>query len=257
MIFQFAVHTDVGIRKETNQDSLCLKQAETDKGRLLLAVVCDGMGGLEKGEVASAAVIAAFSEWFERELPRQLAGENVVAEIRYRWERMIKEQNQNIADYGKAHHIQLGSTITALLILEDGRYLIGHVGDSRVYKITDKGIDRLTQDQTVVANEVRQGRLTPEQAERDPRRNVLLQCIGASKIVEPDFSEGLAAANECYMLCSDGFRHVVTADEINAAFSPANNPDENAMKNHVVQLIELNKERDETDNISVILIKTV
>ena len=68
MKFNVAIHTDVGIRKETNQDSLCLKQAETDKGVILLAIICDGMGGLEKGEVASATVITAFSKWFETEL---------------------------------------------------------------------------------------------------------------------------------------------------------------------------------------------
>lgn len=257
MKFNVAIHTDVGIRKETNQDSMCLKQAETEKGTILLAIICDGMGGLEKGEVASATVITAFSNWFESELPIQLAKETYAEDIRYRWERMIKEQNHNISDYGRAHYIQLGSTITALLIFEDGKYLIGHVGDSRAYRITDTDIEILTLDQTVVANEVRHGRLTPEQAERDPRRNVLLQCIGASKIVEPDFVEGSVAPNECYMLCSDGFRHVITADEIKAALSPANNPNEEAMSKNIVRLIELNKDREETDNISAILIKTV
>lgn len=255
MNYQIAVHTDVGIKKDTNQDSLCVKQAETEKGTILLAIICDGMGGLEKGEVASATIIKAFSDWFEDELPYQLAKADYVEEIRYRWERIIKEQNQIIGEYGRKNHIQLGSTITALLILEDGKYIIGHVGDSRAYRITDEAIEALTLDQTVVANEVRQGRLTKEEAERDPRRNVLLQCIGASRVVEPDFIKGESNANECYMLCSDGFRHVVTAEEINTVFAPANNNNEVAMKNNIVKLIELNKEREETDNISAILIK--
>ena len=179
MRYNVALHTDVGIRKETNQDSLCVRQAETDKGLILFAVLCDGMGGLAKGEVASATVITAFARWFEEELPRQLAKSTYLEDVRYRWERLIKELNQNIADYGRANHIQLGSTITALIIFEDGRYLIGHVGDTRAYKITNTAMEILTQDQTVVAREIRMGRLTPEQAERDPRRNVLLQCIGA------------------------------------------------------------------------------
>ncbi len=257
MSYLFSLHTDVGIRKDTNQDSLCLKQAQTDKGDILLAIVCDGMGGLEKGEVASATLIKVFSEWFETELPYLLAKDNSYEEIRYRWDRIIKEQNQIIGEYGRKHHIALGTTISALLILEDGKYLIGHVGDSRVYKITEDNIEVITFDQTVVANEVKHGRLTPEQAERDSRRNVLLQCIGASKIVEPDFIAGQVNANECYMLCSDGFRHVVTADEIKEAFAPSNNLDETQMHKNIVKLIELNKEREETDNISAILIKTV
>lgn len=256
MDFNIALHTDVGISKDTNQDSLCIKQAQTDKGNILLAVVCDGMGGLEKGEVASATIIKAFSTWFENELPLQLAQDNCVEEVRYRWDRIVKEQNQIIGEYGRNHHTQLGSTLTALLIFEDGKYLIGHVGDSRAYKVTDTSIETLTLDQTVVANDVRNGRLTQEEAERDPRRNVLLQCIGASRIVEPDFIEGVVQANECYMLCSDGFRHVISSAEINEAFAPSNNKDESAMKANIVKLIELNKEREETDNISAILIKT-
>lgn len=255
MDFNIAFHTDTGIRKDTNQDSLCVKQAQTNNGNILLAIVCDGMGGLEKGEVASAAIIKAFSDWFETDLSCQLAKIDYFEEIRYRWEHIIKEQNQIIGGYGRKNHIQLGSTITALLILENGQYLIGHVGDSRVYKITDETIDTLTFDQTVVADEVRQGRLTQEEAERDPRRNVLLQCIGAYHNVEPDFVKGEVKTNECYMLCTDGFRHMITSEEIKNAFAPANNFDEIIMKHNVVKLIELSKERKETDNISAILIK--
>lgn len=257
MDYKIAIHTDVGIAKDTNQDSLCVKQAETEQGNLLLAMVCDGMGGLEKGEVASAAIIHAFSKWFEEELAYQLAKANFKEEIQYRWERLIKEQNQIIGEYGRRNHIQLGSTITVLLIFENGNYLIGHVGDCRVYRISDTDIAMLTSDQTVVAKEVRQGRLTPEEAENDPRKNVLLQCIGASRIVEPEFMTGEIRPNECYMLCSDGFRHVISDDEMKMYFTPSENMTEEMMKEHIVQLIELNKERGETDNISAILIKTV
>lgn len=255
MELNIALHTDVGIIKDTNQDSMCVKLAQTEKGNILLAIVCDGMGGLEKGEVASATVIKAFSDWFENELPYQLAKVDYVEEIRYRWDRIIKEQNQIIGEYGRNNHFQLGTTITSLLILEDGQYLIGHVGDSRAYKITDESIEMLTMDQTVVANEIKLGRLTPEAAEKDPRRNVLLQCIGASRTVIPDFVKGEISEGECYMLCSDGFRHVVTSEEIKIAFAPTNNNDETTMKNNIVKLVEINKERGETDNISAILIK--
>lgn len=255
MNFKVAEYSDIGIRKSTNQDSLCIKEAETQNGKVLLAMVCDGMGGLEKGEVASATVITVFSKWFEQELPFQLSKENALEEISYQWNRMIKEQNQNIADYGNRNHIQLGTTITAMLFLENGEYLIGHVGDSRSYRITDLGIDVLTEDQTVVAREIKMGRLTPEQAETDPRRSVLLQCIGASKIVEPDMLRGVYQPNECYMLCSDGFRHVITPQEIQCAFAPSRNIDESVMTNNIVSLIELNKQRQETDNISAVLIK--
>ena len=162
MNFQFALHTDVGIQKMTNQDSCCMRQAETDKGNILFALICDGMGGLSKGELASATLIRAFANWFENNLPIILAKENPLDETKYIWDRMMKQQNQIISAYGKENNIQLGSTITALLILEDGQYLIGHVGDTRVYKITDQLAEVLTEDQTLVAREVKNGRLAPE-----------------------------------------------------------------------------------------------
>lgn len=255
MNFQVAYHTDTGREKRTNQDSFGVLEAETDKGTVLMAVLCDGMGGLEKGEVASATLIKVFEKWFQEELPVFLSADNPVEEIRYSWERIIKTQNQNIAEYGRKYHIQLGSTLTAVLFLEDGNYLIGHVGDSRAYVIRSEGLEILTVDQTVVAHEVRLGKLTPEQAKADPRRNVLLQCIGASRIVEPDFITGQAKRGECYMLCSDGFRHEISADEIQKAFAPEANTDENVMKENIRSLIERNMERGERDNISAVLLK--
>lgn len=257
MNYKIALQTDIGIKKETNQDSCCIKQAETNKGTIIMAVICDGMGGLSKGEVASATLIKAFSEWFKNQLPEILATDNPMHEVEYSWNRIIKEQNQNIAAYGKNLRLQLGSTITAMLIFENNDYIIVHVGDSRVYKITDEKLELLTEDQTVVAREVKQGRLTPEQAEEDPRRNVLLQCVGASRIVEPVFYNGSIIANECYMLCSDGFRHVISEDEIMNSFAPSKNDTEGQMSEHIVELIELNKFRHENDNITSLLIKTV
>lgn len=257
MEYKISVHTDIGTKKSTNQDSCCVREAQTDKGKILFAILCDGMGGLAKGEVASASLIKRFNTWFETELPEVLVKNDVINEIRYAWDRIVKEQNQEIAAYGNTLRIQLGTTVTAIIILENNDYLVVHVGDSRLYRITDAEIEVLTEDQTLVANEVRLGRLTPEQAAVDPRRNVLLQCVGASRIVEPSFVSGKAVKNECYMLCSDGFRHVVTSSEINSKFAPSNNETEDVMKNNIVELVELNKARGETDNISAILVKTI
>ena len=257
MNYLFALHTDVGIKKKTNQDSLCVKEASTPNGNILMALVCDGMGGLEKGEVASATIIKAFSKWFQEELPYDLSKRDIEGEIRYKWDRIIKQQNQIIGEYGRKNHIQLGSTITVILFLHTGTYIIGHVGDSRAYRITEQNIEVLTEDQTVVANEVKKGRMTLEQAEQDPRRNVLLQCVGASRIVEPVFITGKAEKDDCFMLCSDGFRHVVSQEEIYSAFLPSLQKNEEMMKENIVRLIDLNKTREETDNISSILIKLV
>lgn len=256
MNYYTAAHTDVGIRKETNQDSYCIMRAQTPSGTVLMAVVCDGMGGLESGEVASASIVRRFRDWFCSELPYTLSSDTYYEDVRYEWDRIIKTQNQAIAAYGRQHYFHLGSTVTAMIIFADGKYLVGHVGDTRVYRIDNQGLTVLTKDQTVVANEVRQGKLTPEEAQRDPRRNVLLQCVGASRVVEPDYLGGNVQAGACYMLCSDGFRHELTEAEIWNAFAPIANNDETQMKRNVVRLIELNKSRGETDNITALLIRT-
>lgn len=257
MNYFFAFQSDVGIRKDTNQDSCCIKQAVTEKGNVLFALICDGMGGLAKGELASATLIRVFSSWFEEQMPLILAQSDPFDEIRYQWGRLMKQQNQVIAEYGRKNGIQLGSTLTGLLILEDGRYLIGHIGDTRAYHISDQTADTLTEDQTVVARDVALGRITPEMAKTDPRRNVLLQCIGASRTIEPAFYEGTFVAGDCYMLCSDGFRHEITLEEIKQALSPVANNNEQDMAENLRKLIELNKYRHESDNITAMLIKAV
>lgn len=257
MKYQIAYQTDVGIRKDTNQDSCCVMEAQTERGTVLFAAVCDGMGGLAKGELASATLIRALASWFEAELPCALAADDARQEVRYQWDRLIKEQNQKIAAYGRSLHLQLGTTISALLIMEDGQFLIGHVGDSRVYRIRNGEFTVLTSDQTLVAREMQLGHLTLEEAERDPRRSVLLQCVGASRVVEPAFYSGQAAAGECFMLCSDGFRRVIRGEEICRAFAPENNQTEEAMKANIQELVELNKFRHETDNITAVLIHAV
>lgn len=246
-------YTDIGIRKAANEDSLLVKIADTPLGKVVLAIIADGMGGLSKGELASASVIRAFSDWFDLELPEQLATGDW-DDIQYRWERMIKEQNHRIAEYGRSERIQLGTTLTALLVIGNQFRMIAHVGDSRVYRINE-GIEILTDDQTVVGRDIKRGLLTPEQARKDPRRNVLLQCIGASRLVEPEYIYGQAVPGEVYVLCSDGFRHMISEEEIFSAFRPGELQDETVMEQRARAMVELNKQRQETDNISVLLVK--
>lgn len=246
-------YTDVGIRRETNQDSICVKIAATDVGEITMAVICDGMGGLEQGEIASASVVRAMEGWFEQELPKLLEVLDV-EKIKLSLEQVIQKQNRNIMEYGQSCHVQLGTTMTALLIIGEKLLLISHIGDTRVYQI-DSGINVLTEDQTVVARAIRNGELTEKEAETDSRKNVLLQCIGASKHVKADFIEMLPKKNTVYMLCSDGFRHKLTSEEILEGFRPEWMLNEDIMRNRARQMVELNKARKETDNISVVIIK--
>lgn len=254
MNFLTAYHTDVGIKKKTNQDSLLIHQVKTDFGNVLLAVMCDGMGGLAKGEVASACMIEAFSAWFHSELPQLLSSGMQPDMLRGSWENLVDNVNQRITNYGDNIGISLGTTCAALLIAGE-HYYIMNIGDSRIYLLSDN-IYQLTKDQTYVQREIDAGRMTYEQSLTDPQRNVLLQCVGASSVIEPDFFMGDVKINQCYMLCCDGFRHVIDANEFYNYLNPNVNTDPGVMQQNLIYLTELNKQRLETDNITAALIRT-
>lgn len=252
--FIISASTDVGIKKETNQDSLTVKKLNTPEGNMVLAVLCDGMGGLSNGETASASLIKAFEKWLNNDFESVFNGDFDINTVAQQWNKIVVDMNQKIQQYGKERNINLGTTINAMLITES-QYLVLNVGDTRAYEISDN-LYQITNDQTLVAKEVAQGKLTPEQAETDPRRSVLLQCCGASATVVPEFHYGQTKLNAVYMLCSDGFRHQISADEIFSVLNPEILLNETDMKNNTDYLIELNKQRSETDNISVISIRT-
>lgn len=251
MRFTATADTDVGIVKATNQDSVLIKHAETPEGEILMAIMCDGMGGLSKGELASAHVIRAFDRWFENELP-ELAYTVPLQSIANNWTEFLHVLNREIMGYLTDPNESMGTTFTGMLFIGD-EYLIMHVGDSRAYYIGST-LDILTKDQTFVAREVERGNMTPEQARIDRRRSILLQCVGASRNMMPDIIIGKTRRG-AYMLCSDGFRHEISPAEIYGSLNPINLLNKDAMHNNVRYLIDLNKKRRERDNISVILIK--
>ena len=254
MNFIISANTDIGISKETNQDSLTSMVINTPQGRMAFCVLCDGMGGLDKGEVASASVITAFRNWATNDLSKLCEQPLEDATIRSQWEAIIDQQNNAIKAYGARQGVRLGTTVVTMLLTQT-RYYILNVGDSRAYEITT-GIRQITSDQTFVAREVALGNMTEEQARTDERRSVLLQCVGASDDVYPDMFFGDTHDNAIYMLCSDGFRHEISVDEIFEKLNPNVNLDENMMNTHSEELIELNKARKERDNISVALVRT-
>lgn len=254
MNYIISANTDIGTTKQTNQDSLSVKVLNTTQGRMVFALMCDGMGGLAKGEVASSAVINAFNDWVNIELPKICGVPLSDDVIRGQWTDIVVGMNHKIKAYGARQGVKLGTTVVAMLVT-DTRYYVMNVGDSRAYEISSE-VKQITNDQTFVAREIALGNMTPEQAERDERRNVLLQCVGASDDVYPDMFYGDTKKDAVYMLCSDGFRHVITSQEIYGKLNPSAMYSETDMNRNALSLIELNKQRGETDNISVAMIRT-
>lgn len=256
MDFIISAVTDIGTTKSTNQDSFNVKVLSTPRGKMVFAVLCDGMGGLSKGEVASASLVNAYCKWADNKLPLLCEKGFDDFDIRSDWTEIAIEYNEKIKSYGKKCGLAsgLGTTVTAILLTES-RYYIINVGDTRAYEISDN-VTVLTRDHSVVAREVEQGIITPEQAKTDVRRSVLLQCIGASEEVYPDMFFGDIKLNAVYMLCSDGFRHEISNEEIYNFLNPNVMVDADGMKCNMQSLIELNKQRQERDNISVITVRT-
>ena len=254
MDFFLAGSSDKGIVKKTNQDSYFAKIITSKKRTVAFAVLCDGMGGLAKGESASATVTASFKTWSEVRLPELCESDFDSKTIRADWEGIAENCNNTLTLYGRNNGIQIGTTLTAMLIAENNYYLI-NVGDTRAYEI-NRGVRLLTKDQTLVEREVDLGHITKEQARTDPRRNILLQCIGASGNVNPEFYVGKTETDATYLLCSDGFRHEITDQELYDYLKPSVIHSAEDIRARVNSLVEMNKQRKERDNISAVVIKT-
>lgn len=255
MDYIVSASSDIGIKKQTNQDSLTVKVINTPLGKMTLAVLCDGMGGLSNGEIASASVIKAFEKWLNNKLPDPTENDFDLKLVSKEWNELVVGMNQKIMQYGKEKGINIGTTVTAMLIKQD-QYIVLNVGDTRAYEIYDS-LYQITNDHTLIAKEIAEGRLSAQEAETDPRRSVLLQCCGASAEVAPEFHYGYPNKNAVYLLCSDGFRHQISPEEMYYTFEPSRMCDEFTMKKSIDDLIELNKQRMENDNISAILIRTL
>lgn len=255
MNYLTTIHSDIGIKKQVNQDSCLIMEADTDLGHVLLCVICDGMGGLSRGELASATVIKAFAAWFREELPGILCEAGMKDFLFSSWENLLVRMNDLIYRYGEAYGLRLGTTVCAALFV-GAQYYIVNVGDSRAYRLTDEMIP-LTRDQSFVQMEIDAGRMTKEQALSSSMRSVLLYCIGANEVVQPDFYTGAFGSGELFLLCSDGFVHKVPENEMFNYLDPDDLLDEAGMLNAAAMLTEMIKQRQETDNISAILVKTI
>lgn len=254
MNYALAIYTDVGIQKPGNQDSLCVRHVAVPGGELLFAAVCDGMGGLQRGELASAEVIRALEAWFDQSL-ELLAVSPDFSEVTRQLTELITAQDQKIASFASRAGVQMGSTLTAVLMC-GGRRLTVNVGDSRIYQISGGHVLQITKDQSLVEMEVDSGQISREEAKHHPQRNVLLQCIGIGRELKPSFTEGMIKHDTVYLLCSDGMSHELAESELEEVLNPQAMRESRSLQNALIDLTERCKARGETDNITGIAVKT-
>lgn len=242
------LHSDVGIAKKVNQDAACVKIKITPYGEVALAVVCDGMGGLAHGEIASSVMVKAFVKWFESDFEKILK-EKTFDEILSSWASIIQATNEDIYNYAYNRNFKMGTTLSVILICQNTFY-IAHVGDTRIYEI-GQNIELLTEDDTFINREIKAGRLSIEDTKNHPKSHVLTQCIGVKPSVAPLLIKRSYNPHKIYLLCSDGFRNKFSEKEILDRFSPSQLKDLGSIKLQQYLAIEDLKARLEKDNITV------
>jgi protein phosphatase len=235
-----AARTDVGMIRSGNEDNF----AVTARGNRGLFIVADGMGGHAAGEVASEMAV----QTIERELDGLRDLDDSTGD---RLDQALRKANRNIHERTMTEVDKQGMGTTAsVLLIYDKKYLIGQVGDSRVYLLRDGALHQLTKDHSYVQEQVDAGFLTPEQARYHPYSNVITRCVGASPEVEPDISQGDVSIGDLFLVASDGLTSMVDDRRLQILLMSRAEPERK-----VLALISEANGRGGLDNITAIVVQ--
>ena len=239
---QYGAVTDVGKVRKINEDNYYV----CDDAPFPYAIVADGMGGHEAGEVASMMVVDIIRDYLKKNLSRELdyveAGEVV--------RQAFISANSIIFEYAKNHYKVMGmGTTTTLVMICHGKTVTAHVGDSRAYMCGEKGIVQLTKDHSYVQELVARGEITPEMAKRHPKKNFITRAMGAEETVKVDMYIR-DYGGEKIVLCSDGLTNFVEDEEILQSLNGGGNLQEAAQR-----LVDLANERGGGDNITIAVLE--
>ncbi len=231
-IAEQAGRSDVGRQRSANEDSLVLRPP--------FFAVADGMGGAKAGEVASAIAAGAFDD-------AAPAGEQAEAQLT----RLLREANRRIYELAVSDESRrgMGTTLTAARV-DDDEISLGHVGDSRAYRLRDGELVQLTRDHSLVAELERSGQITPEAAEHHPQRSIITRALGPEPDVEVDTYTVAGRAGDVFLLCSDGLTSMISDEEVAAILRSADDLDSAAES-----LVRAANQSGGKDNITVVLFR--
>lgn len=250
MRIQAGARTDLGRVRKNNEDCYEIESA------LNLYVLSDGMGGQAHGEVASKLAvhtIVTHCQQAENSRATPIFGEpqSDVSERTNRLASAIHLANRKVFEAAAANAEQkgMGATIVAAWI-EGQRLSLAHVGDSRAYLLRAGSLDQLTADHSLVAEKVRVGILTPQEADASELQSVLTRAVGTNAAIQVDADEQMLLAGDSLLLCSDGLTRMVTDPEIASTLLTSTSAQEAADR-----LVELANENGGLDNVSVIVLR--
>ena len=229
-----AARTDPGRKRRGNEDSFVCRPP--------LFAIADGMGGARAGEVASALAAGALEESGNGSGERHLRA-------------LIQEANRRVHERAStdAATSGMGTTITAALVESDGSLTVGHVGDSRAYRLRSGRLEQLTDDHSLVGELVRRGELSPEAAEVHPQRSVITRALGTDPDVDVDTFPVETEAGDVYLICSDGLSDMVDGDTIERILRDGRGDLDTAAR----ELVHAANRAGGEDNITAILFEIV
>lgn len=255
MKYLTGVYWESGRVADANQDSLVLLQVLTARGRVLMAAVCDGMGGLAQGEWASGYVTQRLQEWFYESLLRSVRRKKPYWVIRRSLERLVYHMQEQVALYGEREEIQLGTTMTVLVLWEK-TYLLWHLGDTRAYRLNKASGGRSAHwSITSGGSRGRKSRIVCLTKDHVKGRNQLTKCVGSFGYERPDFQLGVVQAGQGILLCSDGFRHYVEESELADVLNSEQIKEEPQIARRLREIGDVCMKRGEKDNMSAVYVK--
>ncbi len=228
----------VGRKRKSNEDSILANNAQN------IFIIADGMGGLAGGREASRLAVETVMNY--------LTDKNEIEDPIRMLSDSLEEANSALYAYSKQSlgNRKVGTTLTALMIKES-KYYIGHIGDSRCYRLRLSDMKTITEDQTLVNDLLKQGRITAEQAIIHPERHIITEAVGISESISALFYQGEIRPKDIYLLCTDGLYDLVNEDEIKKEMETARSDLTRAADN----LISTANRMGGDDNISLILVK--
>lgn len=236
--------TDIGQKRKTNQDSICLYP---DKK---LFVVADGMGGHNGGDIASQMSVKIFPEFVEENFSKM--------EVPELLNKAVKHINKSIYDHGQANSELkgMGTTITAIMF-NDKVLNLANIGDSRIYMVNKKYLFQMTRDHSLVQEKLNLGIYNRDEARDDPQKNVLVRTVGFEEEVDVDVYHYKVSRNDLFLLCSDGLHGKVSDADIihiiNKEIPDITVATQKQLDSATQTLIDQANANGGQDNISVIL----
>lgn len=241
--------TDVGQVKKVNQDNILVRVGELSGTEFGLFIICDGVGGLDAGELASYTAVKIFNDWWNTEFYKTLSPRrevNIINELN----QLLFKANEEILKISAERKAKIGTTASVLLIIGEN-YYISHIGDSRIYLYSKNKIKQLTEDHSLVNMQIKSGRITAKEAKMSKQKNILLQCLGSSKDIEIYNTCGTINYSNTFLLCCDGFYNKLEDKELVKLSKQFRKEDNNELLKKYIDLVKL---RGERDNISIITV---